>query len=69
MTTIKLGNIGCKFQAEKIETLLSGKTYMEFRVTTASCAGNWPVMVSTERPDTTEQELLEMVLFYIASNI
>ena len=67
MTTIELGNIGSKEQAEKLTLKLSGKTYMSFIVDYAIAAGNYPVSISTERPDTTEDELKDMVLFYLAS--
>ena len=32
MTTIEIGNIGSKEQAEKISKILTGKTYMSFIV-------------------------------------
>jgi hypothetical protein len=67
MTTIELGNIGSKEQVEKLTLKLSGKTYMNFIVDYAIAAGNYPVSISTERPDTTEDELKDMVLFYLAS--
>jgi hypothetical protein len=66
MTTIELGNIGSKEQVEKLILKLSGKTYMNFIVDFGIYAGNYPVTVSTERPETTEDELKDMVLFYLA---
>jgi hypothetical protein len=69
MTTIELGNIGCKNQVEKLILLLSDKTYMNFKVDYSIAAGNYPVTISTERPETTEEELKEMVLFYLSTNI
>ena len=66
MTTIELGNIGSKEQAEKLMLKLNGKTYMNFIVDYSVMMGNYPVRVSTERPDTTEDELKNMVLFYLA---
>jgi len=67
MKTIYLGNISDKNQAEKLVTKLSGKTYMNFIVEYGTYAGNYPVSISTERPDTTVDELKDMVLFYLAS--
>jgi hypothetical protein len=66
MATIELANIGSKEQVEKLTLKLSGKTYMNFIVDYAIAAGNYPVIISTERPDTTEDELKDMVLFYLA---
>lgn len=66
MTTIELGNIGSKEQAEKLMLKLNGKTYMNFIVDYSVIMGNYLVGVSTERPDTTEDELKNMVLFYLA---
>lgn len=69
MTTIELGNIGSKEQAEKLTLKLSGKTYMNFIVDYAIAAGNYPVSISTERPETTEEELKDMVLFFLACEL
>ena len=66
MTTIELGNIGSKEQVEKLIAKLSGKTYMNFIVSYSPSAGNYPVIISTERAETTESELKDMVLFYLA---
>jgi hypothetical protein len=67
MTTIDLGNIGSKTQAEKLVSILGGQTYMNLIVDYANAAGNYPVTVSTEREETTEEELKDMVLFYLAA--
>jgi hypothetical protein len=67
MTTIELGNIGSEEQAKKLISKLQGQTYMNFIVDYGVYAGNYPVIVSTERPETTEEELKDMVLFYLAS--
>jgi hypothetical protein len=69
MTTIELGNIGSKEQVEKLTLKLSGKTYMNFIVDYSIAAGNYPVCISTERPETTEDELKDMVLFYLACEL
>ena len=69
MTTIELGNIGCKEQVEKLKRFLTGKTYMNFEVDYVVAVGNYPITISTDRPNTSEDELKNMVLFYLACNI
>ena len=69
MKTIELGNIGSLEQVRNLILLLSGKTYMNFIVDYAVAAGNYPVSVSTEHPTVTQEELKDMVLFYLACNI
>ncbi len=66
MTTIEIGNIGSEEQAKKLISKLQGQTYMNFIVDYGVYAGNYPVTVSTERPETTEEELREILLFYMA---
>lgn len=66
MTTIELGNIGSKEQVEKLILKLNGKTYMNFIVSYSISAGNYPVIISTDRPNTSEDELKNMVLWYLA---
>jgi hypothetical protein len=69
LKTIELGNIGSKEQAEKLTLKLAGETYMNFIVDYAIAAGNYPVAISTEREGTTEDELKDMVLFYLACEL
>jgi hypothetical protein len=69
MTTIELGNIGSKEQVEKLTAKLSGQTYMNFIVDYSISAGNYPLLISTERENTTEDELKDMVLFYLACHL
>ena len=69
MTTIELGNIGSKEQIERLTLKLKGKSYMNFIVDYSVAAGNYPMSISTERPGTTEEELKDMVLFYLASEM
>lgn len=66
MTTINLGNIGSKEQAEKLASKLNGKTYYNFFVGYSSMCGNYPVSVSTDHENATKKELRKMVLFYLA---
>lgn len=69
MTTIELGNIGSKEQAEKIANKLNGKTYYNFQVHYGIYAGNYPVSVSTDYEGATEQEITEMLLFVLACEL
>lgn len=69
MITVELGNIGSEKQAKKISNKLEGKTYMNFLVYMAPDAGNWPVSICTENEKVTEKELMEMVVFVLASEI
>ena len=69
MKTIVIGNIGSKEQAEKIQKLLTGKTYMSFIVDYSVSCGNYPVSISTERENTSNEELMQMALFYISANL
>lgn len=69
MTTIELGNIGSKEQAEKIAKKLNGKTYYNFIVSYGICAGNYPVSVSTEYQDCDINEFRQMVLFFLACEL
>jgi len=69
MKTIELGNIGSQEQAEKLVSKLNGKTFYNFIVDYGICQGNYPVSVSTEREETTEDELKDMVLFVLATEL
>lgn len=69
MTTIELGNIGSKEQAEKIANKLNGKTYFDFIVSYGICAGNYPVSVSTEYKNCDIEEFRQMVLFCLACEL
>jgi len=68
MTTIELGNIGSKEQAEKIIKAVDGKTFMNFKVDYTAMMGNYPVSVSSDY-DGTEKEITEMLLFTLATSI
>jgi len=69
MTTIELGNIGSKEQAEKIAEKLNGKTFYNFQVEYSIYMGNYPVCVSTENETATEEEIKEMLLFVLACEL
>ena len=69
MTTIELGNIGSKEQAEKIVKKLSGKTYYNFQVSYSPDAGNYPVIVSTDYKDADKEEFQSMLMFVMACDL
>jgi hypothetical protein len=68
MTTIELGNIESLEQTNKIIEKLNGQTYMNFIVSYSVSAHNYPVSVSTENENVTEEELKDIVLFYLAAS-
>ena len=69
MIEIKLGNIGCEIQAEKIKAKLEGQTYMNFIVYSSRMQDIWPVSVATEHPTVTKKELRKMVMYILALSI
>ena len=66
MTSISLGNIGCKTQAEKIKSKLQGQSWMNFEVIICSMQNNWPVTIATEDTSVTKKQLRRMVTFVLA---
>lgn len=56
-------------KANHIALRLRGQTFMSFYVNVCPCNGSFLVNVGTLRPDTSEQELTEMVLDVLASMI
>lgn len=69
MTAINLGNIGCKEQAEKIQSKLQGKSWMNFQVYLTVMQNNWPVTVATEDTTVTKKQLRKMVMFILATEL
>ena len=69
MVMINVNNVGCRELAEPIEKALNGKTYMDFQVRLCPIGGSFDVNVETLNPDVTEQELVEMVLFVLTSDL
>ena len=68
MTTIDLGNITTKEQAEKIKAVLNGKTYMNFRVEISRVAYGYPVLVSTDY-EADEKEIMGFIIWHLAESI
>lgn len=69
MTSINLGNIGCKTQAEKIKAKLQGQSWMNFEVIICSMQNNWPVTIATEDTSVTKKQLRRMVTFVLATEL
>jgi hypothetical protein len=67
MTSIQIRNVTSREAAEPLVRLLKGKTFMSFEVGLAPAGGSFDVWVTTLRPDTTEEELREMVMSVMAS--
>ena len=69
MITIEIGNVGSLDQTKKIVEALENKTYMKFLVDWSPDYGNYAVTVSTTNLDISEKELMEMVIFTLATII
>lgn len=54
---------------EAIKARMQGRSYMHFDIRASNYAGNHTLVVSTTRPDTTEDELTGMFLFGMALTI
>lgn len=67
--SIKIHNVAHREDAEPLRRVLEGKTFMKLEVGLAPVGGSLDVLVSTSRPDTSEEELREMVFAVMASCI
>jgi hypothetical protein len=56
-------------QAEPLRRALEGRSYMNFQVAICPAGGEFRVYVGTRRPDTTEEELRELVLYVLCGDI
>lgn len=66
---IKIDNVLRREAAAPLENLLNGKTYMNLEVHVCPVGGSFDVNVQTLRPETSEEELREMVLGFLASAV
>ena len=65
LTQISIDGYFSKDVCEKLKEKLSGQTYMNFQIGYSNCAGNCTLMISTNYPDTTEEELHDMFLHFV----
>ena len=69
VTQIELTKVSTEQEGERIASRLRGQTFMNFYVNVCPCNGSWTVNVGTLRPDTSERDLIDMVLFIMATMI
>lgn len=61
-TTVKVHNVAYRDDAEPLMKALHGQSYMNLEVTVAPAGGSFDVWASTSRPNTSKEELREMVM-------
>ena len=66
---ITLTNVTHPEAAAPLVDYLEGKSYMNLEVGLAPAGGSLDVVVETRRPDTSEEELREMVLELLAQKV
>lgn len=69
MTSIKITNVTSEGRALPLVRCLEGRSYMDLRVVLAPAGGSFDVWAGTSRPDTTEDELREMILELLAQRV
>ena len=62
MTTINVARVINKSRAEKFTQMIEGQSFMNLQVEVCPDGGEFAVNVTTMRPDTTETEVMEMVM-------
>lgn len=67
MTTIKIYNVGRREDAEPLRRALEGKTFMNLEVGLAPAGGSFDVLVTTSRPETSEEELRDLATSVLVS--
>lgn len=67
-TSIKVSNVFRREQAEPLQKLFEGKTYMNLEVGVAPAGGSFDVWVSTRRERTSEEELREMAMLLLVEH-
>lgn len=68
-TTITIFNAVSEDRVEPLVRALSGKTFMKLEVGLAPVGGSFDVLVTTARPDTSEEELRDMVMSVLVSAV
>jgi hypothetical protein len=69
ITSIKLTNVTNRGYAQPLIDALQGKSYMDLQVALCPIGGSFDVNITTMRPETSEQELTEMVLMIMSSTV
>lgn len=65
MTSFIVDGCFVKGEAEAIKRKLAGRTYMNFIIEVSNCMGNHYITVSTEREETTVEELKNLFFWYV----
>lgn len=68
-TTITIFNAVSEDRVEPLARALSGKTFMKLEVGFAPVGGSFDVLVTTTRPETSEEELRDMVMSVLVSAV
>lgn len=66
MTSIFLGNVGSLEIVQKLQQKLDGQSWMDLKVNYSIDCHNYPVIISTQDTEVTEEELRRMALFCLA---
>lgn len=69
MPTIKINNVTSRAAAQPLVRALGGKSFMKLEVGLAPARGSFDVLVSTNRGDTSEEELREMVMLLLCQTV
>ncbi|MCE2756104.1 MAG: hypothetical protein LW818_08980 [Ignavibacteriae bacterium] len=69
MTQIFLGNVGSLEIVKKLQDKLNGQSWMDMQVNYSIDCNNFPVHISTQDNEVSEEELRRMALFCLALEI
>ena len=74
MIELELGNFGSEGPVNHFRKALEGKSYFNFKVSSSSMMGNWPVSVLTDyqhdgvSPETIREEAMGMIILLLATH-
>lgn len=69
MVSIKICNVTDREAGLPLVHALGGKSYMKIEISLAPARGSFNVMASTNRADTTEEQLREMVMLLLCGAV
>ena len=69
MSAITIYNVSHREDAEPLRKILEGKTYMKLQVGVAPVGGSFDVLVSTDYPEATAQDVWEMTMKVLVSTL